>query len=1489
MSLITPLDTTTSSNLPVNSSNPSALDFDAALLAALNNESPAPVDPNAAVDATQIAANTAPQDVVDFLKSTVAGFAWAGVRKIGTTTIVAALISPWEDTQFLDGNTVGGALGNLATNIGEGLRPNVAEGTWFIAIKDPVLSNPITVTYNFATKKLEFVPPLGQDGAPASSFFGLSVSGVETGIPANPNDALLFGFQNFRIGADLDGGNALGSLNAGLLVRAIPIEAIMQVVAQILKWVGQGLTSGAAATGPAAPVLALLGQLSRLGGLVLEDWKMFWGPAIRAEIALNTSDFGQSTISANASSITFADIQAGFEEFVSNSADYLRGLATNIGLIPPPEVSMDDLLLTLQIDDVPNRDLISFQTTTALDNGADAFSMLRTAWDAWDPKVNGNGPNLRENAATVYNSLDPRLAIARDFVAAFYSTGTKNADGSETPVTFIGTTPEGRAGWFERNDILFRGRDAFGDFVLRNVSANNGIFERAKQILGAEEFSARLQAFAEQMTRLGYNLNLGSSELDTALTAARTANPQLLPAENESAINSYFARTDLSKVTSSFAQADARGEAPLLALGDIPGLFLVADPNGGAPNPWARILDEVSLGRMDLFEALGAMQSYGDTSPATQAISRMRDEMKALLTAPLTNREFEIDRDNLAVPSNIAALRQQRADILAAFEQNPTFDGMIEAINARIDLEPQFAHVIQAYLQSRNITLPGADSANLFQSALPDVGLYSIANPNELLLTLPGTVVENGVTTNRYLPASFFDTSGNALVVTPEQGQRIADNIVQYDLAPGEEGTQPPVGPLFDPGSLSITIGIPGISSDPVAHNAPAGWRNTSGTPDVIVGDGPWPGGGSNVLTDIGGPSPYGGTMGMLVSEQGYKESINTTLSGLVVGQTYTTEFAWQQATLANEGKLSGGNVEVTIGDEVRILNAVGTPAGDEWKIEKITFVATSESMEFGVSSIPDRSGVIVVDTPGPNVQFRNLITGIDENATAGRAVKVADIVVDGDLANIQLSLAGADADKFQIVGDQTTGYQLLLKQGAEVDYETQQVLAVSVLADDLSTSNTPDTQGGISLGIRDVIGLQLSNTVISLWENTPVTVPLRVADIATEAPLTSLVLSGADADKFEIANGQLLLKAGTVVDYEVQQSLNVTVQSTDPAFTEASQDLQISVRDITVLDVVNQPYESTGIDENTDTSGGILVGDIIFDGDAANFTLTLTGTDADKFEIIGNQLFLKPGVIIDYEALPTGAYGPLVSGFEVTVQADDLTTPEVGDGSKTVNLRINDLDDTARVSFENVVSSFTEGLDTTQPVRVADLTILNAPDGTYTLTLAGTDADKFELLNNQLFLKAGTVLDYETQTYLDVQVQVDDLRTAATIDNSQSFGLSVEDVPAVSIINQPYANSGITENTDTSNPILIGDLVFDGAPENFTLNLTGPDADKFQIIGNQLFLKPGVVIDYEAQPVISYGALPAFNVTVEADDITTTPVPDGSQAITVNINDIAE
>lgn len=92
-------------------------------------------------------------------------------------------------------------------------------------------------------------------------------------------------------------------------------------------------------------------------------------------------------------------------------------------------------------------------------------------------------------------------------------------------------------------------------------------------------------------------------------------------------------------------------------------------------------------------------------------------------------------------------------------------------------------------------------------------------------------------------------------------------------------------------------------------------------------------------------------------------------------------------------------------------------------------------------------------------------------------------------------------------------------------------------------------------------------------------------------------------------------------------------------------------------------------------------------------------------------------------------------------------------------------------------------------------------------------------------------------------------------------------------------AVNSLEENTSTASPIKVADIVVtdDGLGTN-TLSLAGADAASFQLTGSSLYLKSGVVLDFETKT--------SYAVTINADDTTVGTTPDVTQSFTLNVTD---
>jgi protocadherin Fat 4 len=543
------------------------------------------------------------------------------------------------------------------------------------------------------------------------------------------------------------------------------------------------------------------------------------------------------------------------------------------------------------------------------------------------------------------------------------------------------------------------------------------------------------------------------------------------------------------------------------------------------------------------------------------------------------------------------------------------------------------------------------------------------------------------------------------------------------------------------------------------------------------------------------------------------------------------------------------------------------------------------------VGTTPDGTAALSITVAdvneAPTITLADVVTSLPENVDTTSRVKIADIVVTDDaLGTNELSLSGTDAALFEVdptvlAGSGTAG--LYLRAGTTLDYETTAVLEVIVVVDNDDVGSTPDGMATLTImvtNVNEAPTVALANIVTSLAEDTDTTSRVKVADIvvADDALGTNVLsLSGADAALFEIVDTALYLKAGTVLDYETTPILEVVVVVDDAGVgstPDATAALLIPVTDVNEAPTVALTSTVTSLAENTDTTSRVKVADIVVTDDALGTNvLSLSGTDATLFEIDGLALYLQAGTTLDYAANPV---------LEVIVTVDDAGVGVTPDSTAALSISITDVNQPPTVELTNTVTSLLENTDTTCPVKVADIVVTGDALGTDVLSVEGADAALFEIVDTGLYLKAGTVLDYETKAVLNVAVGLDDAAVMSTADATAALSINIIDVneaPTVALANMV---TSLAENTDTSSRIKVADVaVLDDASGVNALSLDGADAALFEIVDTGLYLRAGTVLDYETKAIL--------NVAVTVDDADVGGTPDGTAALALSIADVNE
>jgi len=322
-----------------------------------------------------------------------------------------------------------------------------------------------------------------------------------------------------------------------------------------------------------------------------------------------------------------------------------------------------------------------------------------------------------------------------------------------------------------------------------------------------------------------------------------------------------------------------------------------------------------------------------------------------------------------------------------------------------------------------------------------------------------------------------------------------------------------------------------------------------------------------------------------------------------------------------------------------------------------------------------------------------------------------------------------------------------------------------------------------------------------------------------------------------------------------------------------------------TLLDVNDAPVVSLAnvtstLPENTSTASSLKVADIVVTDDALGTeTLSLTGTDAASFEIVGgNALHVKAGIVLNFEVQPS---------YTVTVNVDDTTLGSGIDSSVVYILTLTDVNEAPVVSLTNATSTLPENTSTASSLKVADIVVTDDALGTETLSLTGTDAASFEIVGgNALHVKAGIVLNFEVQQSYTVTVNVDDTTLGSGIDSSVVYTLTLTDVNEAPVVSLANATPTLPENTSTASSLKVADIVVtDDAMGTETLSLAGADAASFVIVvgggGPELHIKSGVVLDLETKA--------SYTVLVNVDDLTVGSGIDSSVVYNLTLTGVNE
>ncbi|SLN64974.1 Quinoprotein glucose dehydrogenase B precursor [Roseivivax jejudonensis] len=237
--------------------------------------------------------------------------------------------------------------------------------------------------------------------------------------------------------------------------------------------------------------------------------------------------------------------------------------------------------------------------------------------------------------------------------------------------------------------------------------------------------------------------------------------------------------------------------------------------------------------------------------------------------------------------------------------------------------------------------------------------------------------------------------------------------------------------------------------------------------------------------------------------------------------------------------------------------------------------------------------------------------------------------------------------------------------------------------------------------------------------------------------------------------------------------------------------------------------------------NGSELDGEFIFADFAENGRFFHVSLD----DLLSQTITLEPGqdpdaltfatpseltILLDHDGDPTttpivqGNFKDIVGSFRTDVRFGEGPDGELWVLNKrngeiyvaSNTLEADTVNDAPRgVVVSTVVGTLEEVTDTSAPIKVANITVVDDPLGTNVLSLGGDDANLFEIVGRELFLQANVALDAVNNPSLDVTVLVDDPDVGAAVDASATFSVSV--VPEVATDPTDVDADGLLNNLD--------------------------------------------------------------------------------------------
>ena len=503
---------------------------------------------------------------------------------------------------------------------------------------------------------------------------------------------------------------------------------------------------------------------------------------------------------------------------------------------------------------------------------------------------------------------------------------------------------------------------------------------------------------------------------------------------------------------------------------------------------------------------------------------------------------------------------------------------------------------------------------------------------------------------------------------------------------------------------------------------------------------------------------------------------------------------------------------------------------------------------------------------------------------------KIADLmIVDIDetpLNTLQIvvtdnSLSPADAARIVALfelGSTTDGTAIYLREGTNLDFETLTSLPIRV---QLVADSTIGVNISVAVtDVNDVAPMITSGaTGGALVEGTEIPANTQVVYAAAgDFDVTPIVWSLAEdigdegALSINSTTGAVTFDADTTPNHGIKSTYTFTVVATSGSLTPARQSVTINVSNIPSEDpVITSRATGAALPENTEVGTGTAVytatGTPELDTSSIIWSLAANIGDENDLSIDG-----ATGVVtFDADTTPNHETKDTYSFTVIATDSLDSTLTS----NLAVTIAVTDVDERATgIALETGSTPMTiPEADNIPQTKIADLMFTGDPDGgdSGTLELAVANRNMFEIVGTDLFLRAGTDLDFEdvpaftvrvqlqedTDVFLNVPVTVTDANDVAPMITSGATGDALVEGVLIPIMQVVYAAAGDFDVT----PIVWS---LEGDQTLFTINDT---------TGAVTFVAP-TIPDHETQDTYTFTVVATSGSLTPARQSVTIDVP---------------